>query len=124
VIYTGIDIEGVERIVALCRKGRFLRRVFRDGELSRAFGKRRPERFLAGRFAAKEAFLKALGTGLSGGIRWKDVEVIETEGGRPEIALHGRAREVFGAGGRIFLDITCTGCTALALVLIEDGGND
>ena len=97
----GIDLVEVERIATLEREHaeRFVGRIYTQGEL--AYADARPKRrheHLAGRFAIKEAVLKALGTGWSGGIRWTDVEVVSATTGRPTLTLRGeaerRAREL------------------------------
>ncbi len=86
---TGVDIIEISRIArTLERYGeRFLRRVYTPGELEYCRG--RPSK-LASRFAAKEAAMKALGTGVRG-VGWKDIEVTRAPGGAPGIRLHGRA---------------------------------
>ena len=93
----GIDIVEVARIADLiARHGeRFLSRLFSDAE--RAYAARRPAKtaeHLAARFAAKEAVLKVLGTGLRHGIEWRDVEVVRLPTGRPTLRLSGKAAEV------------------------------
>lgn len=87
---TGVDIIEIERIrQAFERWGdRFLRRIYTEGEASYCRG-RAPN--LAGRFAAKEAAMKALGTGLRG-VGWKDIEVVRNQAGAPSVRLHGRAK--------------------------------
>ena len=69
---------------------RFLRRVFTDGEIAYCTKRRDPVPHLAGRFAVKEAAMKALGTGQSRGVMWKDIEVVRS-GGPPRLKLHGGA---------------------------------
>ena len=118
IVASGIDIESIERFAPLSSKEGFLRRVFTPGELAYSCNKRAPHRHLAGRFAAKEACMKALGTGLSGGIRWRDVEVVVAEDGRPGLRLHSTAKKSLGPG-RAFLSITYSGELAVALVVIE-----
>ena len=88
---TGVDIIEIHRIArTLDRYGdRFLRRVYTPGELEYCRG--RPSK-LASRFAAKEATMKALGTGVRG-VGWKDIEVTRAPSGAPGILLHGRARD-------------------------------
>ncbi len=90
VLGAGVDIVEVERVVAaLGRHGeRFLERLFRTGEQEPGRGGRTWVQRLAGRFAAKEAVLKALGTGLRR-CRWRDVEVVRAPSGRPAVRLHG-----------------------------------
>ena len=87
---TGVDIIEIERIrQAFERWGdRFLRRIYTEDEASYCRG--RPPN-LAGRFAAKEAAMKALGTGLRG-VGWKDIEVVRNQAGAPSVRLHGRAK--------------------------------
>lgn len=83
----GIDIVDIDRMEAVVKRTpRFLNRVFTAGELDYCLSKRNPYPSLAVRFAAKEAFRK-LDTGLCRGIRFADVEVAVTEGGRPELML-------------------------------------
>src|SRR5712675_3790730 len=95
ILGTGVDIAEVPRIRhAIERFGdRFLRRIFTEGEIRYCDSKaNRVERYAA-RFAAKEAAMKALGTGWSRGVRWRDCEVARMPGGRPTISFHGRAAE-------------------------------
>src|SRR5579863_8328426 len=95
IVGTGIDITEVPRIAASIERfgGRFLRRVFTAGEIRYCESKaNRAERYAA-RFAAKEAAMKALGTGWSRGVRWRDIEVSREPGGRPTLLFHGKAAE-------------------------------
>ena len=93
----GLDLTDTDRIAHLLDEHgeRFLSRCFTADE--RAYGethaKRRVEVYAA-RFAAKEAVLKALGTGLAGGIQWTDVEVVRDALGKPGVKLHGKAAQV------------------------------
>ena len=86
---TGVDIIEIERIQGVLQRWgqRFLNRIYTDGEIS--YCRERPQN-LAVRFAAKEATMKALGTGIRG-VGWKDIEVVRGRGGAPSIQLHGRA---------------------------------
>src|SRR3989337_674450 len=93
---TGIDIVSIERVRKACRRPGVLERLFTENELACAFLRRDPFKRLAGRFAAKEAFLKALGTGLSSGIRWKDVEVVKDPFGRPVVKAAFVAEKILG----------------------------
>ena len=94
---TGIDIVLIERVRRAClRRPGILERLFTKDETACAFSRREPFKRLAGRFAVKEAFLKAIGTGLSKGIRWKDVEVSRDESGRPLIKVSGAAEKILG----------------------------
>src|SRR6185503_13427963 len=102
IIGLGLDATDIGRIAAtLERYGeQFLRRIFTEGEVAYCTRRRVPAIHLAGRFAAKEAAMKALGTGHSQGVLWRDVEVIRW-GGPPQLQLHGGAARRFGAiGGR------------------------
>src|ERR1044071_7129375 len=95
IVGTGIDIAEVPRVAeAIERYGeRFLHRVFTEGEIRYCDSKaNRVERYAA-RFAAKEAAMKALGTGWNHGVRWRDIEVSRQPGGRPTIKFHGKAAE-------------------------------
>jgi holo-[acyl-carrier protein] synthase len=118
-----VDIAEVARVkAAIERHGEvFLRRLYtaREREYCERF-KNKFERY-AGRFAAKEAAMKALGTGWSRGVRWVDVEVVREKGGRPTIALAGEAGKVAERLGvkHIALSITHTGQQAFAQVIFE-----
>jgi holo-[acyl-carrier protein] synthase len=87
---TGVDIIEIDRIARVLERygDRFLRRIYTPDELEYCRG--RPSK-LASRFAAKEATMKALGTGVQG-VGWKDIEVVRAPSGAPSILLHGRAR--------------------------------
>ena len=123
VVGLGIDLTEVERIqAALDRFGeRFLGRVFTEPERRYCAGKRFPAQHLAGRFAAKEAAAKALGTGLSRGVGWQEFEVVREAGRPPALALSGRAldrADVLGVT-RISLSLTHTDQYATAVVIFE-----
>ena len=106
----GIDIVELDRIRGVHERHpeRFLDRVYTLAERQRALAMRDPTPFLAGRFAAKEAILKVLGTGLTGGISWQDIHVLREPSGAPRVALSGealaRARAI--GLGRILVSIT------------------
>lgn len=123
IVGMGIDIAEVERVkAAIERHGEaFLRRVYtpRERQYCEKF-KNKYERY-AGRFAAKEATMKALGTGWSRGVRWVDLEVVRQSGGRPTISLAGEAAKVASALGveRVALSITHTSAQAFAQVIFE-----
>ncbi len=110
----GVDVVQVRRLLeALERFGeRMERRLFTEAELAYCRSFQDPLPHLAARFAAKEAASKALGTGMSGGVGWRDFEVIQPGGQQPRLELHGRGREVFVA----------LGCTGAHLSLTHDGG--
>ena len=115
----GIDIVETARIRAAIErfKGRFLRRIFTEGEI--AFCNSKPNRFQSygARFAAKEAILKALGTGKSQGIRWRDMEIIDDEHSQPAVRLHGRVREL--VAGEVHVSLSHTRTSAVAVCIIE-----
>jgi holo-[acyl-carrier protein] synthase len=115
----GIDIIEVNRIKkALERWGkRFLERVYTPKELAYCLKKRYPEGSLAGRFAAKEAVMKALGTGLSSGVSWKDIEIVNNKKGKPEVFLYGKIKKILGKG-KILISISHTKEDAIAQVII------
>jgi holo-[acyl-carrier protein] synthase len=125
IIGSGIDLVEISRIQhSLDRYGlRFLGRVYTAGEQAYCLRKRNAAESLAARFAAKEAGAKALGTGISRGVSWLEIEVIREPGGRPALKFHGRAAEValrLGAH-RSALSITHTAAVAMASVVLEDG---
>jgi holo-[acyl-carrier protein] synthase len=119
----GIDLCDVERIRRLLEKdrSRFVRRVFLEAEAAYCEGRRRPAIHYAARFAAKEAFMKAVGTGWRLG--WWQVEVVRGPSGRPELALSGRAAEVMERRGlrRAHLSLTHSAESAAAVVVLEGG---
>jgi len=123
IVGLGVDLTEVDRIeAAIERRGRpFLERLFTPAEIAYCETHRhRAERF-AGRFAAKEAAMKALGTGWARGVRWLDIEVVREPGGKPTLKLSGTACAIANALGvkNMALTITHTGNTALALVIFE-----
>ena len=123
IVGTGIDIAEVSRIAASIERfgDRFLRRVFTGGEIRYCESKaNRAERYAA-RFAAKEAAMKALGTGWNNGVRWRDVEVCRQPGGRPTITFHGTAADIAAKLGaaRVALSLTHTAELAMAQVILE-----
>lgn len=123
IVGTGIDLAEVDRIAeAIERFGeRFLRRVFTEAEMRYCDSKaNRMERY-AGRFAAKEAAMKAIGTGWRGGVAWTDFEVRREPGGRPTIVFHGKAAEFASKLGvkNVALSITHTKDVAMAQVILE-----
>ncbi len=125
ILGSGVDLCEVPRIEAsIARYGRrFLQRIYTEREIAYAESKaNRFERYAA-RFAAKEAGMKALGTGWHGGIAWRDFEVLNLPSGRPTLCLHGKAAQIAGKLGvqNIALSITHTKEQALALVIVEDG---
>lgn len=96
IIGHGIDIVETQRIAHMIQEhgDRFLSRCFTSGELAYALDKKRQVEHLAGRFAAKEAILKVLGTGWGKGIAWTDAEILRLESGQPMVQLHGRCLDI------------------------------
>jgi holo-[acyl-carrier protein] synthase len=123
IVGTGIDIAEVDRIASsIGRFGRrFLERVFTADEIRYCESKANKAERYAGRFAAKEAGMKAIGTGWNRGVRWQDIEVRRTPGSRPTIVFHNKAGEFFQklGGVRAHLSITHTKDSAMAQVILE-----
>ena len=121
IIGVGLDATDIDRIAeTIARYGeRFTNRLFTDGEVAYCRRRRVPAIHFAGRFAAKEAAMKALGTGHSQGVLWRDVEVVRL-GGPPQLQFHGGALRRFTAiaGKSSLLTITHSDTLALAHVLI------
>jgi holo-[acyl-carrier protein] synthase len=123
IVGLGVDITLVDRIeAAIARRGRaLLERLFTPSEIAYCESHRnRAERF-AGRFAAKEAAMKALGTGWARGVRWVDIEVVREPSGKPTLKLSGATRAIADKLGvkNIAVTITHDGNTALAQVIFE-----
>jgi holo-[acyl-carrier protein] synthase len=123
IVSIGIDIIEVARIrEVLLRTPRFCERVFTPSERAYCDSRGAPAaQHYAGRFAAKEAALKALKTGWRGGISWRDVEVGTVEGGAPVLAFHGEAKKLFEKSGAkiAHLSISHTSEHAVAEVILE-----
>lgn len=119
----GFDIVEVERIrnVLQYRRDRFLKRIFADHEVIYAMKKRKPEMHLAAGFAAKEAFLKAIGLGMGRGVSMNEVAVIHEASGKPSLTLIGEAGVVVQRLkiGRIHLSLSHTARYATAIVILE-----
>ena len=124
IVGIGMDLVHIERVERLLSsKGqRALQRLFTEGERRYALAKMEPARHLAARVAAKEAAFKALsGTAQAHAISWREMEVVIGAHGRPELALHGMARERADdlAIVRTWLTMTHDGATAAAVVVLE-----
>lgn len=126
IVGTGIDLAEVDRIrQSIERYGeRFLKRVYTPGEI--AYVERKANKFerYAARFAAKEAGMKAIGTGWRRGVTWQDFEVANLPSGRPTLRLTGVAAQVAERMGvkRISLSLTHTTQNGMAFVILEDDG--
>lgn len=123
ILGTGVDLAEVSRIrAAIMRYGsRFTARIYTPEEI--AYVERKANRFerYAGRFAAKEAGMKAIGTGWARGVRWRDFEVANLPSGRPTLKLHGAAARIAAELGvkAIALSITHTAELGMAHVILE-----
>jgi holo-[acyl-carrier protein] synthase len=124
IVGSGIDLAEVDRIrKAIERFGRrFIERVFTPAEIAyvERRGASRFQRYAA-RFAAKEAGMKAIGTGWRRGVRWQDFEVANLPSGKPTLKLHGEAARVAQRLGvrQVTLSITHTAQTGMAMVILE-----
>lgn len=124
VLGLGTDLIETKRVQeSIDRFGeRFLERVFTDGEIAYCRRKKNAGESFAARFAAKEAGAKALGTGISRGVNWKELEVRREMSGKPTLHLSGRAAELAEAMGvrRLQLSLTHSRELAMAVVVAED----
>lgn len=123
IVAIGIDLVEIARIEEVfTRRGeRFRMRVFTEGEISYCERRASKHASYAARFAAKEAAMKALGTGWSNGVGWKDVEVVSGPSGAPTIQLHRKAFERMRELGatRAMVSLTHSGNLAMAQVVLE-----
>lgn len=126
VLAHGIDLIEVDRIAGMVKRhgDHFLQRVFTEHERNYAKGSKRCTEHLAARFAAKEAVMKALGTGWRNGIAWTDIEVVSLDSGAPTVSLHGQAQRIASQLGiqRWLVSLTHTQHSAMASVTAA--GND
>lgn len=124
IVGTGVDLAEVGRVrQAIERHGRhFIERIYTPAEI--AYVERNANRFerYAARFAAKEAGMKAIGTGWRRGVRWQDFEVANLPSGRPELKLHGEALKIAGSLGvrSVSLSLAHTPALGMALVILEN----
>jgi holo-[acyl-carrier protein] synthase len=125
IVGSGIDLAEIGRIQqSIDRYGnRFLNRIYTAAEQAYCLHKRNSAESFAARFAAKEAGAKALGTGISRGVYWLEIEVVRLPRGRPTLQFHGRAAQIAARMGvaNAALSITHTADLAMASVVLEDG---
>jgi len=120
----GVDLVEIRRIDAALRRwgNRFVERIFTDTEARFCWKKAYPPSSFALRFAAKEAFSKALGTGMRRGLRWRDIEVFHHPGGRPGLKLRGTSFEICREEkiNRIHVTLSDEGQYGMATVILEE----
>jgi holo-[acyl-carrier protein] synthase len=123
VIGVGIDIQEIARLQqAMGRTGdAFLRRTFTPGELAYCRRQKKTDQHLTGRFCAKEAFFKALGTGWAKGLAWTEVEVVRRVSGQPQLRLLGRAKDLAAKAKvrKVWLSLSHSRDYAAATVILE-----
>jgi len=121
----GIDLVDVPRMETVLQRwgDRFVKRVFTAQEAEICYQRHRPAASFALRFAAKEAFSKALGLGMKKGIRWRDIEVFHLPGGRPTLKVWGKSSEICREKGiaRLHVSLSDEGAYAAAVVILEEG---
>ncbi len=119
VIAAGLDAADIPRVGDMVRRfgDRFLRRVFTEAEIGYCMRRHNPAPHLAARFAAKEAAMKALGTGHSQGVLWRDIEVVRHQG-PPQLQFHGAAAARFRSLGATRAILTLTHAESLALAQV------
>lgn len=119
----GIDLARISRFQAFLAQGKrtLLERLFTEGERVYALPKKGAAAHLAARFAAKEAFLKALGLGLREGISWQEIEVVRDDLGKPSLQFAGRAAEILRERGIAVAHLSYShdGDYAVATVILE-----
>jgi holo-[acyl-carrier protein] synthase len=121
----GVDIIEINRIKNACRTKTFENRFFTSKELDGIQGKKNYYAHLAGKYAAKEAVVKAMGTGFRN-MKWKDIEILNLTSGKPVAILSGKAREILESKGfkRILVTISHSKEYAIAFAVALGGGTD
>jgi len=123
IIGTGIDIVDISRFERFVSEENvaLFRRLFTSAEIDYCSARKRSAQHFALRFAAKEALLKALGTGLRDGLSWQDIEVVNDQLGKPDLKLYGRAAQLAAERGvtGCFLSLSHDGNCAIASVILE-----
>lgn len=119
----GVDLVSITRIEQVIKKweGRFVDRVFTLQESKKCYGKAFPYPAFALRFAAKEAFAKAIGTGFRDGLKWQDIEVINDSNGKPNLQLHGKANQICTENDIVMAHISLSddGKYGIGMVVLE-----
>ncbi|MCS7253266.1 MAG: holo-ACP synthase [Armatimonadota bacterium] len=122
IVGIGIDAVEVERIRSMLERygNRFINKIFQPEEATYCMSQHDPAQHFAARYAAREAFAKALGTGFVG-ISWRDISVVRDSGGVPRVCLYGAAAKVASKRGvkRVWLSLTHTNTLAIAVVVLE-----
>lgn len=120
---TGIDLVHIKRVEKVIERwgDRFIHRVFTPGEMKICYNRAFPAAAFSLRFAAKEAFSKAVGTGMKKGVRWRDIEVFHYPGGRPGLKLHGKSLEICEKENitGLHLSLSDEGEYGMAMVVLE-----
>lgn len=117
----GVDICEVERFDRLKNNKRFLNRIFTDNEIEYCKRKKNNAQCFAARFCAKEAFVKAIGTGFGKGVHYKEIEVIKDKAGKPTLSITGETKKTMLSknGSIVHLSISHEKISAVAFVTIE-----
>ena len=120
----GIDSIEVERVLKQLENNSFKEKIFSDKEIEYCSSKKNYAECFAARFAAKEAFFKAIGTGWRGGISFREIEIINDELGKPTLHLHGKAKQFADKNelDKIHVSLTHLKTIAGAIVIIEKSG--
>lgn len=125
IVGIGADVAEIERIRNSIQQygDRFLNRVYTEQEQAYASSKANAAERFAARFAAKEAGMKAIGTGWRGGVTWKDFEIVNERSGKPTLRLNGAAHKIAEALGveHVSVSLSHTAISAFAVVILENG---
>lgn len=121
IIGVGIDLVSIERLAESLKSEAFKRRVFSPAEMAQCEGVANSAEKYAGKFAAKEAMMKAIGKGIRQSVWFTQIELLNQESGAPVIAASGEARKTLAALGadQVHVSISHTGETAVAVVILE-----
>ncbi len=119
----GIDLVKIKRMDRIINRwgDRFVRRVFTKGEIEVCYKRSSPSSAFSLRFAAKEAFSKAIGLGMKKGVRWRDIEIFHFPGGRPGLKLHGRSLDICNEQHitNLHVSLSDEGEYGIAMVVLE-----